>query len=79
VQVQVQDEGIGLEAREVETIFERYDGRWDTALQQGIRGHGLGLFICRRIAESHEGSIYTRPLSKGSSFTLVLPLTTLQG
>lgn len=73
VQVGVQDEGIGLDAREVETIFERY-GRGDTALQQGIRGHGLGLFICRRIAEAHGGSIYARPLSKGSSFTLALPL-----
>ena len=73
VQVQVQDEGIGLDEREVETIFERY-GRGDTALQQGIRGHGLGLFICRRIAETHGGSIYARPLSTGSSFSLVLPL-----
>ena len=74
VQVVVQDEGIGLDEREVETIFERY-GRGGTALQQGIRGHGLGLFICRRIAEAHRGSIYARPLGTGSSFTLVLPLS----
>jgi signal transduction histidine kinase len=70
--VAVQDEGIGLDAREVETIFERY-GRGDTALQHGIRGHGLGLFICRRIAESHGGTIYARPRPTGSCFTLVLP------
>jgi signal transduction histidine kinase len=69
----VQDEGIGLDAREAETIFERY-GRGDTALQHGIRGHGLGLFICRRIAESHGGTIYARPRQTGSCFTLVLPL-----
>jgi signal transduction histidine kinase len=73
VQVTVQDEGIGLDAREVETIFERY-GRGDTALRQRIRGHGLGLFICRRIAEAHGGSIYARPLPKGSSFSLMLPI-----
>ena len=73
VEVSVQDEGIGLDAREAETIFERY-GRGDTALQRGIRGHGLGLFICRRIAESHGGTIYARPRASGSSFTLVLPL-----
>jgi len=72
VEVSVQDEGIGLDAREAETIFERY-GRGDTALQRGIRGHGLGLFICRRIAESHGGTIYARPRASRSSFTLVLP------
>lgn len=72
VQLLVEDEGIGLDEREVEIIFERY-GRGDTALRQGIRGHGLGLFICRRIAESHGGTIYARPLSNGSCFTLVLP------
>jgi signal transduction histidine kinase len=73
VEIVVQDEGIGLDAREVETIFERY-GRGDTALQHGIRGHGLGLFICRRIAESHGGTIYARPRATGSCFTLVIPL-----
>jgi signal transduction histidine kinase len=72
VQLLVQDEGIGLDEREVETIFDRY-GRGDTALSQGIRGHGLGLFICRRIAESHGGSMYARPLSRGSCFVLALP------
>ena len=72
VQLLVQDEGIGLDEREVETIFDRY-GRGDTALRQGIRGHGLGLFICRRIAESHGGSMYARPLSQGSCFVLALP------
>jgi signal transduction histidine kinase len=73
VDVCVRDEGIGLDAREVDTIFERY-GRGDTALQHGIRGHGLGLFICRRIAESHGGRLYARPLATGSCFTMVLPL-----
>src|SRR5207302_2159270 len=72
VNISVHDEGIGLDAREAETIFERY-GRGDTALQHGIRGHGLGLFICRRIAESHGGTIYARPRPTGSCFTLVLP------
>ncbi|HEX8969283.1 MAG TPA: ATP-binding protein, partial [Chloroflexota bacterium] len=73
VEVSVEDEGIGLDAREVETIFERY-GRGDTALQHGIRGHGLGLFICRRVAESHGGTVYARRLSNGSRFTLLLPV-----
>lgn len=72
VEVSVQDEGIGLDARDVDTIFERY-GRGGTALESGIRGHGLGLFICRRIIESHHGTLYARPLTTGSCFTFTLP------
>src|SRR5262249_30499029 len=72
VEVSVEDQGIGLDARDVETIFERY-GRGGTALESGIRGHGLGLFICRRIIDSHEGSLYARPLATGSCFTFTLP------
>jgi signal transduction histidine kinase len=75
MELSVEDEGIGLGAnaeREAETIFDRY-GRGDTALQLGIRGHGLGLFICRRIAESHGGRLYARPLNTGTRFTLILP------
>ena len=75
VELTVQDEGIGLgehAEREADTIFQRY-GRGDTALQHGIRGHGLGLFICRRIAETHGGHLFARPLVTGTCFTLVLP------
>ena len=71
-EVAIEDEGIGLDAREAATIFERY-GRGDGALQQGIRGHGLGLFICKRIVESHGGTIYARPLARGSRFAFTLP------
>ena len=76
LELSVQDEGIGLGAnaeREAETIFDRY-GRGDTALQSGIRGHGLGLFICRRIAEAHHGRLFARPLPRGAQFTLVIPV-----
>jgi signal transduction histidine kinase len=72
VEASVQDEGIGLDARDVETIFERY-GRGGTALESGIGGHGLGLFICRRIIDSHAGSLFARPLATGSCFTFTLP------
>jgi signal transduction histidine kinase len=72
VEVIVEDQGIGLAARQVDTIFERY-GRGDTALQHGIGGHGLGLFLCKRIVEAHGGSIYARPLAEGSRFIFTLP------
>jgi signal transduction histidine kinase len=72
VQVAVEDEGIGLAPRQVETIFERY-GRGETAIQHGIRGHGLGLYLCRRIVEAHGGTIEARPLGVGSRFVFSIP------
>jgi signal transduction histidine kinase len=77
VEVAVVDQGIGLAARQVESIFERY-GRGETALQHGIRGHGLGLFLCKRIVEAHSGTIYARPLERGSHFAFTLPAALIQ-
>jgi signal transduction histidine kinase len=57
VEVSVRDEGIGIDARDMSTIFERY-GRADTAVRHGIGGHGLGLFICKQVIESHGGQIF---------------------
>ncbi|MHB8619146.1 MAG: sensor histidine kinase, partial [Chloroflexota bacterium] len=71
-EVRVSDSGIGIDEREAESLFDRY-GRGDAALHQGIRGHGLGLFICRQIIEAHGGSIFARPVPAGSCFTFTLP------
>src|SRR5581483_10969541 len=75
VELSVSDRGIGLEERDLENLFEQY-GRGDNAVHQGIAGHGLGLFICRRIVEAHGGHIYARSTPGGGSrfaFTLPLP------
>jgi signal transduction histidine kinase len=73
VEVSVQDEGIGIDIRDAATIFERY-GRGDAALERGIRGHGLGLFICKQVVESHRGEIFARSLPNGSCFVFTLPM-----
>jgi signal transduction histidine kinase len=73
VEVSVTDRGIGIDEREIESLFERY-GRGDRALEHGISGHGLGLFICRSIVEAHGGRIYARGESSGSRFAFTLPL-----
>lgn len=74
-EVSVTDSGIGLGGREAEALFERY-GRGEGALDHGISGHGLGLFICRQIVEAHGGLIYARGLKQGTCFTFTLPLNT---
>jgi signal transduction histidine kinase len=72
VEVSVTDNGIGIDERETASLFERY-GRGGNALEHGIHGHGLGLFICKQIVEAHGGHIYARRVSGGSCFAFTLP------
>ena len=68
----VADTGCGMTEDKLETLFDRY-------LHEGLmdprpHGLGLGLPLCRRIAEGHGGSILaeSRP-GQGSRFTVSLP------
>jgi signal transduction histidine kinase len=67
--VTVEDDGYGVPALTRENLFQRFAGR----SRQGA-GSGLGLYIVRRIAEGHDGSVQYRPAApRGSIFTLRLP------
>jgi signal transduction histidine kinase len=56
-ELEVADEGPGLEAAKLARLFERFV-RFDSPGGGQIRtGHGLGLAICKSIAELHGGSI----------------------
>lgn len=61
----VTDEGPGLPAGQLERIFERFV-RYEQAGGE-TRGHGLGLAICRSIAELHGGSIRAENRTDGRS------------
>jgi len=54
--VQVEDTGIGIERADLERVFEPFF-RTDRSRQRTTGGTGLGLALCRRIAELHRGSI----------------------
>jgi PAS domain S-box-containing protein len=72
----VQDQGIGLPEGTAERIFEPF-GRTSNAAAANIPGLGLGLYICRRIAEQHCGRIWAESAgeSRGTSMFLWLPIT----
>jgi signal transduction histidine kinase len=70
--VDVEDDGYGVSESQRESLFQRFHGD-GTARRGG--GTGLGLYIVRRIAESHGGSVSYEPRApRGSKFTLRLPL-----
>jgi two-component system cell cycle sensor histidine kinase PleC len=56
VRVEVADSGIGIPAAEAARLFQRFE-RASGAVQRGIPGSGLGLYISRRIVEAHRGRI----------------------
>lgn len=68
----VEDEGMGIATEDQERIFKRFER---AVSSKKITGMGLGLFICKRIVEAHNGSIeVTSQLGKGTKFTVTLPL-----
>jgi two-component system sensor histidine kinase VicK len=52
-----------------ERIFEPF-GRAANAKQQGLPGMGLGLHICRQIAEAHGGRMWAESDGEGQGMTV---------
>jgi signal transduction histidine kinase len=74
VRLEVSDSGMGISAADQRRLFERFF-RADNAVAQQVPGTGLGLYICRAIAEAHDGTISVRSeLGSGSTFRLELPV-----
>ncbi len=77
VRITVSDQGIGIPAKDLERIFERFY-RVDPGRARQTGGTGLGLSIVRHVAQNHGGavSVISRE-GEGSTFNLDLPLSAL--
>ena len=70
----VMDSGSGIDPDIVSRIFDPF-----FTTHAGDEGSGLGLAVCRKIAESHKGTISVETVAgKGSTFTLDLPKMKIQ-
>lgn len=71
VKICVTDNGIGIEPRHANTIFEMMKRLHDGSRYPGM---GVGLAFCRQIVESHGGEIWLDETHlKGARFCLTLP------
>jgi signal transduction histidine kinase len=69
----VSDQGSGIRPENLQRIFDPYFTTKDTG--SSMRGLGLGLAICQKIAELHGGRIeVSSEWGKGTTFTVTFPL-----
>ena len=72
VQVDLEDNGKGIEARELTSIFDRFY-RTDAARSTSMGGSGIGLSIVRKIIEDHDGRIWaTSKVGERTTLTFVI-------
>jgi signal transduction histidine kinase len=75
VLLSVRDQGIGIPREKLETIFEMF-ARVDSSLERASGGLGIGLYLVRRLAALHGGTItaHSEGLGMGSEFVVRLPI-----
>jgi light-regulated signal transduction histidine kinase (bacteriophytochrome) len=72
VRLSVADNGIGFEPEYAERIFVIFQR---LHAQAEFEGAGIGLAVCRRIAENHGGAIYAEGTpGQGATFSVLLPM-----
>ena len=76
-QITVEDNGIGFDEKYLDRIFSVFQRLHSRSEYEGT---GMGLAICRKIAERHGGSITAKSiLGKGTRFVVTLPVKQRKG
>jgi PAS domain S-box-containing protein len=71
LELKFQDNGIGFQQEYAAKIFEVFQRLND---QSAFGGYGIGLSICKKVADAHQGHIYaTGTPQEGATFTVLLP------
>jgi two-component system CheB/CheR fusion protein len=72
IEIKFSDNGIGFEPEFAEQIFQLFERLHSTDEYEGT---GLGLALCKKIVENHNGKIYAiSKEAEGASFYVILPV-----
>ena len=75
VYIEISDDGIGIPQESLPSLFKRFY-RSRTAVEHGIAGTGLGLYMVKEGIEKHKGTIdVVSQVGKGTTFFIRLPVT----
>lgn len=78
VQIEVEDNGPGIDPARVVTIFDEFEKDQDPSVRK-FGGAGLGLAITRKLVELHGGSVTVNSSpGRGATFAIQLPLHQLK-
>jgi signal transduction histidine kinase/DNA-binding response OmpR family regulator/ligand-binding sensor domain-containing protein len=73
VEFEIRDTGIGIPDDQIEKIFDRFY-QVSSSDSREFEGTGIGLALCKELAELHHGNISVKSApGKGSTFTVLLP------
>jgi signal transduction histidine kinase len=73
VQVEVSDTGIGIQAKDLPTIFESFQ-QVDSSFTREYQGTGLGLALVKQFIDLHRGKIWVESeVGRGSRFIFSIP------
>ncbi|MBI5653829.1 MAG: PAS domain S-box protein [Chloroflexi bacterium] len=74
VTLSVRDFGAGILPNDLQRIFDKFY-RADSSDSQAAYGYGLGLYICRRLVQAHQGRIWVENHPDGGAvFSFTLPI-----
>jgi predicted ATPase/signal transduction histidine kinase len=75
IEVEVQDDGIGMNERISESLFKIENKLPSRKGTEGEKGTGLGLILCKEFVEKNNGKIWVQSKEgEGTSFFFTLPL-----
>ncbi|MFH1371596.1 MAG: HAMP domain-containing sensor histidine kinase [Planctomycetota bacterium] len=73
IRIHISDTGSGIEPSEMKRVFDKFFSTKQKS-GSGRSGNGLGLALCKKVIDGHNGSISvdSQP-GKGTTFTIILP------
>ena len=67
------DTGLGMTREEIQSIYEKFR-RGSAGEKHHVGGVGIGLYICHKVIEAHDGKIYAKSPGKGKGTTFYVEL-----